>query len=223
MNMNRIDELCRERKWSRRKLERQAGLSVGSTYKWSESSPSTDNLKKVADALGVSIAYITGESDHRTEQDALFAWNENASSLAEEAKRIKIGIRIPVLGNVPCGDPKDVAEIVDVEEWEEIDERLAKTGSCFAIKAMGDSMSPRICQGDTMIIRLQSDADSGDIVIARINDDDKTCKKLIKNANGVILQPLNPAYNSYYFSNEQLLNEECVIIGKVVENRQRYY
>ena len=71
IDLNRIDEVCHEKKWSRRKLEREAGLSVGSISKWMKVTPSASNLKKVADALGVSTTFLTGDSEYRSEKDTI--------------------------------------------------------------------------------------------------------------------------------------------------------
>lgn len=223
INLQRIDDLCREKKWSRRKLEREAGIGVGSISKWMKVTPSTTNLKKVADALGVSTAFLTGDSDFRSEQDAVIAkWTaEQHSGLQDEVRRIEAGIRIPVLGEVPCGVPIEAIELIG-DDWEEIPERLARTGTFYGLIAKGDSMSPRIQEGDVLIVKQQSTAESGDVVIAKINGDEATCKRLLKQEDGIVLQPFNPAYSPMYFSNAEILSKPVLIVGKVIENRQKF-
>ena len=54
-------------------------------------------------------------------------------------------------------------------DTEEITEDLAKTGEFFGLKIKGDSMEPRIYDGDVVIVRQQNDAESGDIVIALVS------------------------------------------------------
>ena len=224
INLNRIDEVCQEKKWSRRKLEREAGLSVGSISKWMKVTPSASNLQKVAVALGVSTTFLTGDSEFRSEQDAVIArWTaEQPVGLQDEVRRIEAGIRIPVLGEVPCGIPIEAIEMVDAYDWEEIPEKLARTGTFFGLKVKGDSMSPRIQPDDVLIVRQQSDAESGDVVIARINGCDATCKRLLKQEGGIVLQPFNPNYEPMYFSNEEIQQKPITIIGKVIENRQKF-
>ena len=224
INLNRIDEVCQEKKWSRRRLEREAGIGVGSISKWTTVTPSTANLKKVADALGVSTAFLTGDSDFRSEQDAVIAkWTaQQSAGLSDEVRRIEAGIRIPVLGDVPCGLPTEAIEMVDSEAWEEIPEKLARTGTFYGLIAKGDSMSPRIQEGDVLIVRQQSTAESGDVVIAKVGGEDATCKRLLKQGNGIVLQPFNPTYSPMYFSKAELQTKPVVIIGKVIENRQKF-
>lgn len=83
-------------------------------------------------------------------------------------------------------------------------------------------MSPRISEGDTVIVRKQDDAESGDVVIATINGDSATCKRLMKYESGISLISFNPAYKPMEFTNEQITTVPVHIIGKVVENRQKY-
>jgi repressor LexA len=181
-------------------------------------------LKKVADALGVSTSFLTGESDHRSEMDAVIArWTEEQSEgLCDEVRRIEAGVRIPVLGEVPCGIPIEAVQMLDADDWEEIPERLARTGTYFALKVKGDSMSPRIQPNDVLIVRQQSDADSGDIVIAKVNGFEACCKKLLKQKSGIVLQSFNPNYEPMYFSTEDVEETPVTILGKVIENRQKF-
>lgn len=219
--LNRIDELTKEKKWSRRNLERQSGLAVGTITKWKSVNPSHDKLKKVADALDVSVAYLTGESDFRSEQDAIIhKWTqEQKEGLADEVRRIEAGIRIPVLGEIPHDKPIEYAD--ESSEWEEISEKLARTGTFYGLKVKGDSMSPRIIEGDILIIKQQNSFASGDIVIVQLLDK-SVCRKIIKQNDGVVLQCLNPSFESMYFSNDELNRKIIQIVGKVVENRQKY-
>lgn len=224
IRMDRIEELQNKKKWSRRELERQAGIGVGAISKWNVFTPTSKTIKKVADALGCSVAYLTGDSDYISEHDAVIAkWTEQQSAgLADEVRRIEAGIRIPVLGDVPCGIPTEAVEFLDAEDWEEISEKMSRQGKFFALRVKGDSMSPRIEKGDVLIIQQTPDAESGDIVVVRVNGSDACCKRLIKQQEGIVLQSFNPNYSPMYFSNQEIQDKPVQIIGKVVENRQKF-
>ena len=137
-----------------------------------------------------------------------------------EVKIVKKAIRVPVLGNVAAGIPIEAIE--NVIDYEEISEELAHTGDFFALKIKGDSMEPRICDGDVVIVRKQDYAESGDLVIVLVNGDSATCKKLAKYPSGIRLIPFNQAYEPLFYSNEEIENKPVRIIGRVVENRQKY-
>lgn len=221
----RLDMLCKEKEISKRKLEREAGLANGSTSKWKDKNPNQASLQKLSEYFGVSISYLIGESEFRTEQDAVIdRWKQqnDCDVLSEESKKIDKGIRIPVLGSVPCGIPIEAIELMDADDWEEISEKMSKQGKFFGLKLKGDSMSPRMVQGDVVIVRKQPDAESGDIVIVKVNGEEATCKKLIKHENGISLVPYNSAYEPMYFSNEEIIKKPVTIIGKVVELRGKF-
>ena len=128
--------------------------------------------------------------------------------------------RIPVLGRVAAGVPID--RIEEVIGYEEIDREASESADYFALRIKGDSMEPRIYDGDTVIVRKQNDAESGDIVIASINGEDATCKRLKKMEGGIMLVPLNRRYDPFIFSSEQAEEIPVSIIGKVVELRCRF-
>lgn len=137
-----------------------------------------------------------------------------------QGKKEAKGIIINVLGRVAAGIPIDaIEEVIDTEE---ITEEMAKTGEFFGLKIKGNSMEPRIYENDVVIVRLQNDAESGDVVIATINGDEATCKRLRKYRDGIELISNNPSYEPMFFSNEEILSKPVRIIGKVVELRGKF-
>ena len=128
--------------------------------------------------------------------------------------------RIPVLGRVAAGIPIDAIE--DILDWEELTPAMAITGQFFGLKVKGDSMLPRIADGDVVIVRSQPDAESGDVVIVQVDGHEATCKRLSKHSSGISLISFNPAYDPIVYTNEQIESLPVTIIGRVVENRQKY-
>lgn len=135
-------------------------------------------------------------------------------------KRHSKGVTINVLGHVAAGIPIDAIE--DIIDAEEITEELAKTGDFFGLKIKGDSMTPTICDGDIVIVRQQNDAENGEIVIATINGDEATCKRLRKYKEGIELASINPSYDTFEFSNQEVIEKPVKIIGKVIESRRKF-
>ena len=83
-------------------------------------------------------------------------------------------------------------------------------------------MEPRMKEGDVVIVRQQDDAESGDIVIATVNGDEATCKRLMKYETGIALISTNPSYDPMLFSNKEIEEKPVRIIGKVVELRAKF-
>lgn len=132
----------------------------------------------------------------------------------------KKGVTINVYGSVAAGVPIEAIE--DIVDTEEIALELARTGTFFGLKIKGDSMEPRMRTGDVVIVRKQEDAESGDVVIATINGDEATCKRLMKYEHGIALLSTNDNYNPMYFSNQEIEEKPVRIIGKVVELRAKF-
>lgn len=128
------------------------------------------------------------------------------------------GIRIPVLGRVAAGIP--IEAITDIEDWEEIPQSMAKTGEYFALKIAGKSMEPRMMDGDVVIVRRQSDVDSGDIAVVLVNGNDATVKQISKSDAGLTLIGWNPSvYTPKTYNKKECKELPVTILGKVVEIR----
>lgn len=170
--------------------------------------PSVQSIKLAADAMNIGFNELFAMIDSDV------TVNEEISS---ELIQSSSGIKIPVLGRVAAGIPIEAVEnIIDTEE---ISENMAKKGTFFGLKIHGNSMEPRIYEGDVVIVRQQEDAESGDVVIAIINGCDAICKRLRKYRDGIELVSNNPSYEPMFFDNETIASKPVKIIGKVVELR----
>lgn len=139
--------------------------------------------------------------------------------IEKENKRPR-GVRIPVLGRVAAGIPVDAIE--EIIDYEEISEEEAKQGEYFGLQIKGDSMYPRILDGDVVIVRRQNYASNSDVVIVLVNGNEGTCKQFYKYDDHVELKPFNPMYKAMVFNKEEVNNLPVQIIGKVVELRGKF-
>ncbi|WP_251616982.1 LexA family protein [Senimuribacter intestinalis] len=166
-----------------------------------------NKIVAIASALNTTPAYIMG-------------WEEEDDYEFLEKKTLK-GIQIPVLGRVQAGLPIDAVE--EILDYEEITPEMATNGDYFGLQVKGDSMEPKFSEGDVVIVRQQSDAETGDIVIALVNGDEATIKKLVKyEGGGIALVASNPLYAPLRFSEDEITSKPVSIIGKVVELRAKF-
>lgn len=127
--------------------------------------------------------------------------------------------RIPVLGKIPAGIPIELIE--DVIDYEDISEEMLKGDrEYFGLKVSGDSMNPKYLDGDVLIVQKADDCESGQDCIVMVNGDDGTFKRVIKNKDGIILQPLNPNYEIKFYSNDEIEKLPIKILGVVREIRR---
>ena len=155
----------------------------------------TVTLQRIADAAGVPLSYITGETTS--------------------------AVKIPILGYVAAGIP--IEAITDVIDYEEIGPDMVRDGSeYFGLEIKGDSMEPIISNGDYVIVKRQEDCDSGQIAIVCVNGYNATCKKIVKQENGIMLVPFNPSFETTFYSNKEIEDIPITIFGIVVEQRRKF-
>lgn len=172
--------------------------------------PSIQSIKQAADGMDMDF-------------NTLFSMIDGDVKISDSGsykKRTAKGVVINVLGRVAAGIPIEAIE--DVIDTEEISEEMAKTGEFFGLQIHGDSMEPKFSDGDVVIVRKQNDAESDDIVIAMVNGDDATCKRLKKYKDGIALISTNPTYDPMYFSKEEIETKPVRILGRVVELRAKF-
>ena len=138
----------------------------------------------------------------------------------QQRKQKNSAVKIPVLGFVRAGIPMSAVE--NIIDYEEISESMAKNGEYFALQVKGDSMEPRICEGDVVIVRKQSIVENGDIAVVLINGDDATVKKFFMTDSGVKLISSNSKYDPFFFTPQEVQSLPVEVIGKVVELRGKF-
>lgn len=167
----------------------------------------SDKIELAAKIGNISPAYLMG-------------WDNNVVPITNGTKRKSPGVSINVLGRVAAGVPIEAIE--DVIDTEEISEEMAASGNYFGLQIHGDSMEPKMSEGDVVIVRQQDDAESGEVVIAMVNGDEATCKRLKKYAGGIMLLSNNPRYEPMVFTNDDIAEKPVQILGKVVELRCKF-
>ena len=148
----------------------------------------------------------------------LMGWEDIGNNNIEPIK-LSSSITIPVYGRVPAGVPIEAIESID--EYIDVPAEYAKGGKrLFGLKVKGDSMYPKYLDGDIIVVREESDCESGQDCVVYVNGYDATLKKVIKKADHIILQPLNPEYEPimYKYNDEE---HPVNIAGVVVEIRRK--
>ncbi|MFH1742130.1 MAG: transcriptional repressor LexA [bacterium] len=127
-------------------------------------------------------------------------------------------LRMPLLGRVPAGvtdyaapDIRDGDVIIDPHFFG----RRGNT-DLFGLRVKGDSMiEAGIHGGDVVVVHPQSNANDGDVVVARV-DDEATVKRYRRKGNRVFLEPANPAYEPIVFTGKSADRQDIALVGIVV-------
>jgi len=110
---------------------------------------------------------------------------------------------IPVMGRIAAGTP--ISAIQTHSHSLQVPVDLLGRGEHFALEVRGDSMvDAGILDGDTVLIRRTDTADTGDIVVALIDDEEATLKRLRKKGASIALEAANPAYETRIFGPDRV-------------------
>lgn len=172
---SKIKELRDKRGWDQDTLANKLSISRVSISRYESGArkANQDILFKLADVFNVSI-------------NEFFPMPTNVKPVENVRK-------IPVLGQIACGDPITAEE--NIEEYRAAIEDLLPDGNLFFLKAKGNSMAPTIPNGSYVLIREQPDVEDGEIAAILVdNDNEATLKRVRRQQGAVMLMPDNPEY-----------------------------
>ena len=181
------------------RVSKDSGVPQSTIGAWRTkgSKPTYESIEKICKAYNLPNDFFY---DDDSDEDTDIYWN-----------------KIPILGSVPCGEPTEAIE--EIIGYIEVLPNMAKDH--FGLIAKGDSMAPKIEKGDILIIKKDTQVQSGDIAIVKVNGDEATCKKIMLTDEGITLISLNPNYEPRFFTNAQIESLPIKIIGKVKEIRRK--
>lgn len=214
--------LLRKRKGlTQGELAEKAGIlrEMICNYESGKITPRESTLRKIAEVLGMDFDELNnlmleekGSAEQgKDETHHLFRREDEKLQYVETISDV---VALPVLGKVHAGDPNLISEqeIIDLIK---LPRRIGRSAD-YALEVSGMSMiEAGINKGDTVMVKYQSDADNGDIVIARIGED-YTIKRLKKDENGEVW--LEPA-NSHY---QAIRGKEFEIVGVITYMFKRF-
>ncbi len=179
-----------------------------------------DNVYALSLLLNVDEAWLMGYDvemeKNKTKEDDIF----------EKIGAIPISsnpdiTNIPVIGTVKAG--YDYLAQENIVGTVPVETSLVGDGTdFFALEVKGDSMSPVFIEKDIVIIKKQNDCENNEIAIVIVNGDEGTIKKVRKTEQGIILQPLNPAYAPLIFTNKEIKDMPVTIIGVVKQLKRTF-
>ena len=125
-------------------------------------------------------------------------------------------IMVPVMGRIAAGTP--ISAIENRSHTINISPEFLSHGEHYALEVKGDSMiEAGIFDGDTVLVRRQDTANTGDIVVALVDDEIATLKRLRRKGNAVALEAANPAFETQIYPPDRVR-----IQGKLISLIRRY-
>lgn len=192
--IQQIKAELRNKGWKYADLAENSGIPLSTILKvlsGNTRSPRVDTVEAIERALGI-----------------------NEKSPSHESGK---GKWINVYGHIAAGIPIEAIE--DIVDQEQISNDMAMHGEYIALQVKGDSMEPRISDGDTVIIKIQEAVESGEVAAVYVNGNDVTLKRVRIENNGIWLIGNNPAFTPIFYSKKQCAELPVRILGKMVELR----
>jgi repressor LexA len=138
------------------------------------------------------------------------------STVTEDDLNAGVAITVPVMGRIAAGSP--VSAIQDHTHSLAVPPDLLGSGEHFALTVRGDSMiEAGIFDGDTVVLCKTSTANSGDIVVALVDEEEATLKRLRRRGDSIALEAANPAYETRIFGPDRVK-----VQGRLVALMRRY-
>lgn len=192
-----VKNICKTRKIPIYRLEKDLGYSNGYISQLRKGVFPSDRLTEIAAYLDVPLDMLLGNDPEASESAYL----------------------VPVLGRVAAGLPLLADE--EIIDWEELPKAWKLKGDYFGLVIKGQSMEPRMCEGDVVIIRKQESCESGQTAIVMVNGDEATCKRVVFHDNGLTLVSYNPVFPPQFYTSEEVEKLPVRIIGVVAELRAK--
>lgn len=171
------------------------------------------SVREIGEAVGLSSSSTVHAHLSKLEQKGLIRRNPTKPRAIElleyeqEPAYIADVIRVPVVGQVTAGQPILAEE--NIEEYFPLPKVMVRNDTVFLLRVRGDSMiNAGIMNGDYVIVRRQETAQSGEIVVAML-EDEATVKRFYKEKDHIRLEPENDLY-------EPIRSPFISVIGKVI-------
>ena len=159
-----------------------------------------DVLEPLAVALRTSPTYLMG---WETETEPV-----STSGVPDGFSPMPATKTVPRIGRIACGDPITAEENIDG-----YDSTLDSWNADFTLLCVGDSMAPKILDGDVVAIRCQPTVENGEVAAVRV-ENEATLKQVFHRGKYLELRPINPNYESLMFFEEEM--NQVHIEGKAV-------
>jgi len=203
---NRFKEMRKAKGQTQREIAAIIGMTPEgySYYENGKRGASIETIMTLAKFYGVTTDYLLRKSD--TPNNDEIKWIEENSIHMSNLRAI------PVLGSVKAG-----FGLVATEENEGYEYTNADPENCFFLRVTGDSMEPTIPDGALALVNKALTIESGDIVVAIINGEEGSIKRIIYQKHAIALESFNPTYRTRVFIGSERTNVH--IVGKVVETQ----
>lgn len=208
MFAERLKQARKAKKFSQAELSRLLGVTQQAVGKWetSRSTPDPQTVARLAELLDTTADVLLGLQDRVTPDDTVGrqVYSRYTRTLIQVVGTVRAGY-----GSLALEEDygTEYADVKDPENY-------------FYLLVKGDSMEPRIFDGDLALVHRQSSLDNGDLGVMVYGEGEGTLKKFVRRGSSVVLHPFNTEYQDMVIQGEEL--DHLYIAGKVVETKTKW-
>ena len=199
MSYKIFEQLLKMNKTTVYRVSKDTGIAASTLSDWKNgrSHPKTAKMKLLADYFGVSLEYMTGQTE-----------GGQIPRLAPDF------LRIPIIGEIRAGSPIITNESVLGYEYADVSD----TDEYFYLKVQGDSMKNiGMVNGSLVLFHKQQYAEDGEIVACLVGGESATVKRFHRSKKNVYLMPENEDYEPIKLSTDDFEAGEARILGVAIE------
>lgn len=194
--LRRIDELLKLKHLQKKEFYSQIKISDGAVSQWrtGKTKPSLKSISKIADALNVSSEYL------------MYGMEQKEKPSLELGEPIGNITGIPIIASVKAGY-NGLAIEDNTGEYVQIPSIMLhghSSSECRAMRVRGDSMYPKMQDGDIVVVHIQQEVENGRVAVCIVNGDEGTIKRFFRFKDCVELWPDNPQIPRMVIRGEQL-------------------
>ncbi len=191
----RLKKLRKQAGFSQTQLAEQLGISQQAVGKWEtgHATPNPGTVAEIARLFGITTDAILGTEGV-----------------------IPQLVTVPVVGRVRAG----YGALAMEEDYGREPANVRNPEDYLYLIVKGDSMEPRISDGDYALVHKQSTLENGDLGVLVYGDEEATLKRYIRHGNAIYLEPFNPDYQTMVIEGEAL--DHLYVVGKVEETHTKW-
>ena len=202
-------KLCNERNESPSFVCKQIGIAPATFSCWTdETIPRKATLYRLADYFGVSVDYLLGKEQPRSEEpkQQLYALDESRVRMIPLFESVSAGF-----GTLAVNDIVDYVPLYFASALE--------ASQTICIKVHGDSMYPKIEDGDVIQVHKQDSVDSGSIAVVLLDNEEGLVKKVVYGETWIELHSMNPMYKTMRFNGADVKRLRVVgLVKKIIKD-----
>ena len=209
MFFNIFCKLCQSKGMSANGVAKELSIASGTVSEWKKGRiPQNSTLLKIADYFGVTVDYLLGKESAPTKKDP-----GNISAVMSGSVHM-----IPVFESVSAGFGAMAQEYI-VDYYPCFIKSATEAAETIIIKVKGDSMYPKIEDGDLIQVHKQESVDSGAIAVVLVDGDEGYVKKVVYGEDWIELHSINPMYPVMRFKGPDALRIRIIgLVRKVIKD-----